>query len=44
MKEVLLVLDDHKSKESVKQLGQVCSDILFTTDKLLYAADLFFRH
>lgn len=24
MKEVLLVSDDHKSKESVKQLGQVC--------------------
>lgn len=28
MKEVLLVTDDHKSTESVKQLGQVCDFLL----------------
>lgn len=35
MKEVLLVSDDHKSKESVKQLGQVCPNIFLMIDKLL---------
>lgn len=39
MKEVLLISDDHKSRESVKQLEQVCSIDICKTDKLLILSD-----